>query len=95
MKLSAPDANGDLRIDFKQEYQDLAAQARWGASEAAVSDLKLVGGNLRFNVADGRGGVHRFVAKAGHDGKMEGTVTDASGREQSFTGARINSVGSL
>jgi SAM-dependent methyltransferase len=95
VKPSAEGANGELRVEFKQDYQELEGRARWGSSEAAVSDVKLVGGNLRFSVADGRGGVHRFVATAGHDGRMTGTMTDAGGKEQPFTAARINSVGSL
>ncbi len=95
VKYPVPDAAGDLRLDLKQDYQVLQAQARWGSSEATVSDLKLVGGDIRFSVADSRGGVHRFAGKAGHDGNMTGTVTGADGREQPFTAARINSVGSL
>ncbi|MBA3477831.1 MAG: class I SAM-dependent methyltransferase [Lautropia sp.] len=95
VKYPVPDAAGDLRVEFKQEYQDLEARARWGSTEAAVSDLKLVGGDLSFSVADGRGGMHRFAGTAGHDGRMTGTVSDASGRQQPFTAARINSVGSL
>jgi SAM-dependent methyltransferase len=90
-----PDAQGDLRLDLKQEYQDLEARATWGTAQATVSDVKLTGGNIQFAVADGRGGVHRFAGTAGHDGKMSGTVKDASGRQQPFTAARINSVGRL
>ena len=91
----AASAAGDLRLDLKQEYQDLQARAMWGTTDAPVSDVKLSGGNIQFTVADGRGGMHRFSGKAGHDGKMSGTVSDASGGQQPFTAARINSVGSL
>jgi SAM-dependent methyltransferase len=90
-----PEIAGDLRLELKQDYQDLQARATWGSVETAVSDIKLSGGNIQFAVADGRGGVHRFAGKAGHDGKMSGTVNEGNGRQQPFTAARINSVGSL
>jgi SAM-dependent methyltransferase len=90
-----PQTEGDLRLDLKQEYQDLQARATWGSAETTVSDIKLSGGNIQFVVADPRGGVHRFAGKAGHDGKMSGTVSDGNGRQQAFTAARINSVGRL
>jgi SAM-dependent methyltransferase len=90
-----PDMAGDLRLDLKQDYQDLQARATWGSADAQVTDVKLSGGNIQFAVADGRGGVHRFAAKAGHDGKMTGTVSDGTGRQQAFSAARINSVGRL
>jgi SAM-dependent methyltransferase len=89
-----PEVAGDLRIDLKQQYQDLEARATWGSVETTVSDVKLSGGNIQFTVADGRGGTHRFSAKAGHDGKMSGNV-DVAGRQQPFSATRINSVGSL
>jgi len=89
-----PEIAGDLRIDLKQQYQELEARATWGSVETAVSDVKLSGPNIQFTIADGRGGTHRFAARAGHDGKMTGTV-DVAGRQQPFSAARINSVGSL
>jgi hypothetical protein len=90
-----PDADGDLRLDLKQQYQDVQATARWGSADVPVKDIKLVGGNIRFSVADSRGGMHQFDGTAGHDGRMSGTVTDSTGRQQSFTAARITTAGSL
>jgi SAM-dependent methyltransferase len=90
-----PEVVGDLRLDLKQQYQDVEARATWGSVETTVSDVKLSGGNFQFTVADGRGGMHRFAAQAGHDGTMKGTVNDANGRQQAFTATRINSVSRL
>lgn len=92
---SPAQAPGELRLELKQEFQELEGSARWGADQVQVSDLKLVGGDLRFTVADSRGRAHKFAAKAGHDGRMSGTVTGPDGGEQPFTASRTATVGSL
>lgn len=93
--LSEPDPDGDLQLELKQQYQEVEAQARWGSSQVAVNDVKLVGGSIRFTVTDGRGAVHRFAGTAGHEGKMAGTITDSNGRQQPFTATRTATVGAV
>jgi hypothetical protein len=86
---------GELRLELKQEFQEVEGTARWGSDEVQVSNLDLVGGDLRFTVSDTRGREHKFTAKAGHDGRMSGKVVGPDGKEQSFEASRTATVGML
>jgi SAM-dependent methyltransferase len=88
-------AAGDLRLELKQEFQQLEGTARWGAEQVQVSDLKLTGGDIAFTISDSRGQAHKFAAKAGHDGRMSGNVTGPDGKSQPFTASRTATVGML
>ena len=84
---------GDLRVELKQEFQELQGTARWGADPVQVSDLKIVGGDISFTVSDSRGRAHQFKGKAGHDGRMSGNVTGPDGKSQPFTATRTATAG--
>jgi len=86
---------GDLRLDLKQEFQELEGTARWGSDQVQVSELKLVGGDINFTISDRRGQAYKFKAKAGHDGHMSGTVVGPDGQSQPFTATRTATVGML
>jgi len=86
---------GDLRVELKQEFQEVEGTARWGSDQVQVSDLKLVGGDIAFTISDTRGRAHQFKGKAGHDGHMSGTVTGPDGKSQPFSATRTTTVGML
>jgi SAM-dependent methyltransferase len=92
---SPAQSSGDLRLELKQEFQEIEGNARWGSDQVQVSDLKLVGGDITFTVSDSRGRAHKFTGKAGHDGRMSGTVTGPDGKAQPFNAARTSTVGML
>ncbi|UUX95057.1 class I SAM-dependent methyltransferase [Aquabacterium sp. J223] len=78
-----------LALQLTQNYQKLSGQGSWnGGAAAELTDARLEGGAIRFAVADGGGGVYRFEGTAGHDGRMQGKVTDPGGRQRNFTGRR-------
>jgi len=78
-----------LRIDLTQHYQRLAGRADWGGAAAPLRDASVAGAEVHFAAADAGGGVHRFVASAGHDGHMRGRVTGPGGKTRTFTATRI------
>jgi hypothetical protein len=82
-------AGGEMQLELKQDYQELEARVKWGSRPAAVSEVELTGGSIKFAVADGSGELHRFSGVAGHDGRMAGTVVGGDGREQPFTATRV------
>ena len=84
---------GDLRLELKQAFQEVEGTAHWGSDQVQVSDVKVVGGDIAFTVSDSRGRAHQFKGKAGHDGRMSGTVTGADGKSQPFTATRTATVG--
>lgn len=86
---------GDLRLELKQAFQEVEGSARWGSDQVQVSDLKLAGGDIAFTISDSRGRAHQFKGKAGHDGRMAGTVTGPDGKSQPFTATRTATVGML
>lgn len=88
-RVEHPGAGDGMRLELKQDYQVLEAQVSWGSRPAAVRDVALKGGDIRFAVDDGNGELHRFTGTAGHDGRMSGTVTGRDGRGQPFTATRI------
>lgn len=83
---------GPLTLVVNQHYQKAGGSANWGRANASLDEVRLSGGAIRFTVVDAQGVSHRFDGSAGHDGRMQGKVTDAKGSEAGFIAKRTMAV---
>lgn len=77
-----------LKLSLSQTYQKIQGRMVWGGRESALDQPELRGGVIRFTAVDGQGRRHRFEGRAGHDGRMSGTVSDPGGQRRPFSATR-------
>jgi SAM-dependent methyltransferase len=74
-----------LEIEFRQKYQDLAAEARLQGEPAGVWQLALRGDELSFTVVDERAGTSLYFTGRVHGDSIKGEVSRDVGAARSIS----------